>query len=186
MTYQTSVPAIKNNYPSSGFGDDLTIAALWLGLAQNNSTLVDQAQEYYNKFNLSAQLLDSVFNWDSVLPGIPILGAQINRNASDPRWRLSAEAYLDGLVSGNGTLASAFNLTKGSTIPASYGKVLIEQRRRIVSLPARVTIGKLESGTQHSHVVEEVCYDCDNYQQERHIPGESLLPVKANGTYLEV
>jgi endoglucanase len=39
MTYQTSVPVIENSYPSSGYTDDLAIASLWLGLAQNDSNL---------------------------------------------------------------------------------------------------------------------------------------------------
>lgn len=113
MTYQTSVPVVQDSYPSSGYGDDLTIAALWLGLAQNDSTLISQAQGYYNQFQLDSQLADSVFNWDSPLPGIPILGAQIFRSypqLGGSGWQSQAEAYLDRIVSGNG----AGQLTKGS------------------------------------------------------------------------
>lgn len=109
MTYQSSVEVIKDSYPSSGYGDDLAIAALWLGLAQNNSTLILQAQGYYEKFQLDSQLGDSVFN--SVIPGIPILATQIHQ--SNPQlagdgWQPRAEAYLDRLVSGQGG-----NMTKG-------------------------------------------------------------------------
>jgi endoglucanase len=113
MTYQTSVPVIQNSYASSGYGDDLAIAALWLGLAQNDSTLISEAQGYYDQFQLDAQLDDAVLNWDSVLPAIPILATQIYQSypqlggdGLQPR----AEAYLDRVVSGQG----AGKLTKGS------------------------------------------------------------------------
>jgi len=112
MTYQTSVPAVKDSYPSSGYGDDLAIAALWLGLAQNDSTLVGQADGYFDQFKLGIQLPDSLFNWDSVLPGIPILGTQISQSYPElggGGWKSRAEAYLDRVVSGKG----AGRLTKG-------------------------------------------------------------------------
>jgi endoglucanase len=112
MTYQTSVPVVQNSYPSSGYGDDLTIAALWLGLAQNDSSLIGQAQGYYDQFQLDTQLPDSVFNWDSVLPGIPILATQIYQSypqLGGDNWQSHAEAYLDRVVSGKG----AGKLTKG-------------------------------------------------------------------------
>ena len=110
--YQTSVPVALNSYPSSGYGDDLAIAALWLGLAQNNSTLISQAQVYYDKFQLGGQLNDTVFNWDSVLPGIPILATQIYQSypqLGGDGWQPRAEAYLDRVVSGQG----AGKLTQG-------------------------------------------------------------------------
>jgi endoglucanase len=112
MTYQTAVPVILNSYPSSGYGGDLAIAALWLGLVQNNSTLISQARGYYDKFHLDAQLKDTVFNWDSVLPGIPILATQIYQSypqLGGDGWQSRAEAYLDRVVSGQG----AGKLTKG-------------------------------------------------------------------------
>jgi len=115
MTYQTSVPVIENSYPSSGYGDDLAIAALWLGLAQNDSTLIGQAKGYYDQFQLDSQLQDSVFNWDSVLPGIPILGTQIYQSypqLGGDGWQSSAETYLDRVASGKG----AGKLTKGGLL----------------------------------------------------------------------
>ena len=112
MTYQTSVPAVQDSYPSSGYGDDLAIAALWLGLAQNDSTLISQAQAYYNQFQLDDQLPDSALNWDSSLPAIPILGTQIYKTfpqLGGSGWQSRAESYLDRVVSGKG----AGKLTKG-------------------------------------------------------------------------
>ena len=111
-TYQTSVPEVPNNYHSSGYGDDLAIAALWLGLAQNDPTLISQARGYYGQFQLDQQLPDSVFNWNSVLPAIPILATQIYKNYPELNgsdWQSRAETYLDRVVSGQGV----GKLTKG-------------------------------------------------------------------------
>ena len=112
MTYQTSVPAVQDSYPSSGYGDDLAIAALWLGLAQNDSALISQAQGYYSQFQLDNQLPDSVLNWDSPLPAIPILATQIYKSypqLGGSGWQSRAEVYLDRVVSGEG----AGKLTEG-------------------------------------------------------------------------
>ena len=120
MTYQTSVPVVQDSYPSSGYGDDLAIAALWLGLAQNDSTFVSQAKGYFDQFQLDKQLPDSVFNWDSPLPGVPILGTQIYLSypqLGGDSWQSLAEAYLDRLVSGKG----AGKLTKGSEVHCLEG-----------------------------------------------------------------
>ena len=111
-TYQSSIPAIPKNYYSSGYGDDLAIASLWLGLALNNSTLVSQAQEYYTQFKLDKSLPDSVFNWNSVLPAVPILATQIYKSypqLGGGDWQSRAESYLDRVLSGKG----AGKLTKG-------------------------------------------------------------------------
>ena len=96
------------------------MAALWLGLAQNNSTMISQAKTYYDKSQLDGNLENAVFNWDSVLPGIPILATQIYQSypqLGGGGWQPSAETYLDGIVSGKG----AGNLTKGSNCSRSLG-----------------------------------------------------------------
>ena len=161
MTYQTSVPTVKDAYPSSGYGDDLSMAALWLGLAQNDSTLIGQAKGYYNQFQLGNQLPESAFNWDSVLPGIPILGTQIFQSypqLGGDNWQPQAETYLDRLVAGKG----GGKLTKGTDLPCYYDKVLTELFRRVALLQRNIRFGELEPGDQRGHVIEEICYDCDN------------------------
>jgi len=115
VTYQTSTPIVQDSYPSSGYGDDLSIAALWLGLAQNDSTLISQAKGYFDQFKLAKQLPDSAFNWDSPLPAIPILGTQIYLSypqLGGDGWQSQAEEYLDRIVSGKG----AGKLTKGGLL----------------------------------------------------------------------
>ena len=67
MTYRTSVPVVKNGYPSSGYGDDLSVVSLWLGLAQNDSTLIPQAKGYFDQFQLGSTLPDSVFDWVEII-----------------------------------------------------------------------------------------------------------------------
>ena len=103
QTYQTSVPAVGEAYPSSGYGDDLAIAALLLSWATNSSSLYSDAQNYYTQFGLAANV--DVFNWDSKTPGIPVLFAQLPQarltfagNLSG--WQNQAEQYFDSLVSG--------------------------------------------------------------------------------------
>jgi endoglucanase len=121
VTYQTSTPIVQDSYPSSGYGDDLSIAALWLGLAQNDSTLISQAKGYFDQFKLAKQLPDSALNWDSPLPAIPILGTQIYLSypqLGGDSWQSQAEAYLDRILSGNG----AGKLTKGSHLHPFSGK----------------------------------------------------------------
>ena len=160
MTYQTSVPVVENSYPSSGYGDDLAMASLWLGLAQNDSTLIGQAKGYYDQFQLGSQLQGSVFNWDSVLPGIPILATQIYQSypqLGGNSWQSDVEAYLDGVVSGKG----AGKLSKGFTVSGSRDKVLTGRRRWIALLQSSITIGELKSGPQRCHAVEEILCDCE-------------------------
>ena len=174
MTYQTSVPVVDNSYASSGYGDDLAIAALWLGLAQNDSTLVSQAQGYYDQFQLDTQLGDSVFNWDSVLPGIPILATQIYQSypqLGGDGWQSHAESYLDRLTSGKG----AGKLTKGSNCSSSRRWVLTELCRWTAILRRIILVGQFESGAQCCCFAEEICCDCDIYRQNEHIPGNSSL-----------
>ena len=125
MTYQTSVPVVQDSYPSSDYGDDLAMAALWLGLAQNDSTLIGQANGYFNQFQLDKLLPDSAFNWDSVLPGIPVLGTQISQSypqLGGDGWQSQAEAYLDRVVSGKGE----GKLTKGPKVPWCHDRMLTE------------------------------------------------------------
>jgi len=161
MTYQTSVPAVMDSYPSSGYGDDLAIAALWLGLAQNDSTLVGQAKGYFDQFHLDQQLQDSAFNWDSVLPAIPILGSQISHSypqLGGDGWQTQAEAYLDRVVSGKGE----GKLTKGQIAPSIHDRMLTGRPRWIALLQTDVEFGELESGAQRCHAVEEIRCHCDS------------------------
>ena len=99
-TYQTSVPAIKDSYGSSSFGDDLALAALFLSRALESGDLYHGAEAYYSQYYLDSQ---DVFNWDSTGPGLPVLFAQIAQsstkvNGNFTKWQSIAERYFDNIV----------------------------------------------------------------------------------------
>ena len=104
-TYQNSVPAVSQSYPSSGYGDDLTLAALFLAWASGSVTFYQEAEQFYTKYRIAGQ--NSVFNWDSKSPGIPILFAQINQQTSSfggnlTAYQVESERYLDNIINKGG------------------------------------------------------------------------------------
>lgn len=104
-TYQTSVPQVASIYGSSGYGDELAIAALFLSIATGSSATYQEAESYWTKYDLATS--NRVFNWDSKTPGLPVLFAQANAANSGlggnyTAWQSIAEAYFDDLVNTNG------------------------------------------------------------------------------------
>ncbi|KAF9247152.1 glycoside hydrolase family 9 protein [Melanogaster broomeanus] len=127
--YQTSVPQAGVAYASSGYGDELALAALFLSLATNSSSLYQEAESYYSQYNLSGY--QGVFNWDTKTPGIPVLSAQIvQTNPSFGNisvWQTEAEAYFDGVVYGGGngyTTAGGLLYYPGDSDAASLNPAL--------------------------------------------------------------
>ncbi|PPQ99044.1 hypothetical protein CVT24_003604 [Panaeolus cyanescens] len=104
-TYQTSVPQVAASYASSGYGDELAMAALFLAKATGTQTYYQEAESYWTKYSL--QNSNRVFNWDSKTPGLPVLFAQINQANPDlggnfTAWRKIAEDYFDAIVDKKG------------------------------------------------------------------------------------
>ncbi|KAG6854997.1 hypothetical protein C0991_005926 [Blastosporella zonata] len=104
-TYQTSVPAVAASYGSTSYTDELTLAALLLSWATNSTALYQQAQNYYNKFQLAGQ--NGVFNWDSKTPALAVLFAQMSQSNSNfggnlSIWRNEAERYFDRILNTQG------------------------------------------------------------------------------------
>lgn len=100
-TYQTSVPEVQASYGSSGYGDELALAALFLSYATNSAELYQEAEGYYTKYQLSQQ--DRVFNWDSKVPGLAVLFSQIAQaspslTSNFSSWQAVAENYMDAIV----------------------------------------------------------------------------------------
>jgi endoglucanase len=96
-TYIQSNPALGDTYPSSGYQDDLTLAALALGIATNSSQLISSANSFYSKYSLSSQ--NGVLNWDSKTPMISILFSQSAfANGGDNKWQVESERYLDNII----------------------------------------------------------------------------------------
>ncbi|KAJ7742464.1 glycoside hydrolase family 9 protein [Mycena maculata] len=104
-TYQTSVPEVAAAYGSSSFGDELTIAALFLAWANASAQYYQEAQHYFQQYQLSGQ--NSVFNWDSKTPGIYVLFAQIAQSSAGlggnlTSWQAECERYFDAIVNNDG------------------------------------------------------------------------------------
>jgi hypothetical protein len=105
QTFQTAVPEAGIAYPSSSYGDDLAMAALFLASATNSSEYYSQAEGYYHQYSLGATT--AVFNWDSKAPGLAVLFAQL-ANAGAPfagnlsGWQTAAERYFDRILNGGG------------------------------------------------------------------------------------
>jgi endoglucanase len=104
-TYQTSVPAVAQSYPSSSYDDDLTLAALFLAWAGGSVDFYHEAEQYYKQYKLAGQ--NGVFNWDSKTPGIPVLFAQINQATSSfggnlTAYQMEAERYFDNIINKGG------------------------------------------------------------------------------------
>ncbi|KAJ3937300.1 MAG: glycoside hydrolase family 9 protein [Lentinula lateritia] len=131
--YQNSVPEVQDSYASSGYGDELVMAGLWLSLAVNasqnaNSTLnittlspqqyYSLAESYYSQFDLAGQ--NSVFNWDDKTAGTYILFAQMSSLGFEgagnfSQWQTEAERYLDVVVDPSSSKGDA-SLTKGGLL----------------------------------------------------------------------
>ncbi|KAJ2914293.1 hypothetical protein MD484_g6157, partial [Candolleomyces efflorescens] len=99
--YQKSVPQVADAYGSSDYGDELAIAALFLSWATGDAALFTEAEGYYEKYNLADS--NRVFNWDSKVPGLAVLFAQLAK--SNPSvggnltaWQANAEQYFDSIV----------------------------------------------------------------------------------------
>jgi endoglucanase len=105
QTYQSAIPHAKVAYPSSSYGDELTLAALLLAWATNSSDYYSQAEHFYNQYSLGGN--NSVFNWDYKTPGLAVLFAQLaNAGASFAGnlsgWQAESERYFDRILNGGG------------------------------------------------------------------------------------
>ncbi|TFK29350.1 9 glycosyl hydrolase [Coprinopsis marcescibilis] len=103
--YQKSVPEAASAYSSSGFGDELAIAALFLSWGTNDPAMFHAAEDYYTRYKLSES--NRVFNWDSKVPGLAVLFSQIAQSRPETgrnleQWKASAEQYFDDIVNKKG------------------------------------------------------------------------------------
>ncbi|EIW82439.1 glycoside hydrolase family 9 protein [Coniophora puteana RWD-64-598 SS2] len=103
--YQNNAPVAGDAYASSGYGDELTMAALFLAWATNSSSYYQDAHTYYSNYSLKGY--KGVFNWDNKTPGVNVLFAQIEQaggfgGGNLSNWQSEVERYLDGIVYGGG------------------------------------------------------------------------------------
>lgn len=76
-----------------------------LALATNSSSYYSDAVKFYNQYNLNPT--DTVFNWDSVTPALPVLFVQIalarpSVASNVTGWQTIAEKAFDGIIAGSG------------------------------------------------------------------------------------
>ncbi|KAJ7638672.1 glycoside hydrolase family 9 protein [Roridomyces roridus] len=101
-TYQSSVAQVAASYGSSSFGDELTMAALFVSWANSSTQYSQEAQHYFQQYQLSGQ--NDVFNWDSKTPGVYVLFAQIAQATGGnlTAWQAECERYFDAIVNNQG------------------------------------------------------------------------------------
>lgn len=108
MNYQDSVPGISDVYPSTSYGDDLALAAIFLGIANSSVTDLQLAKSYWDEFHLENGHL--AVDWDSKAAAVPVLMSQAiarypslassNGNGGQDAiaWKSAAESFLDKII----------------------------------------------------------------------------------------
>ncbi|WWC88048.1 uncharacterized protein L201_002951 [Kwoniella dendrophila CBS 6074] len=110
QTYYTSLGQSVAAYASSNWQDDLTLSALSLAIATNNSQYYLDAYNYYVQYAISG--LQEVWNWDSSIPAIYVMfaeiatakpelaqGAGLDRNLTG--WQKETEHFFDSIIDGS-------------------------------------------------------------------------------------
>jgi hypothetical protein len=156
------VPAVADAYASSGYGDELTMSALFLAWATHSSAHYLAAEHFYSQYHLSGQ--DTVLNWDDRSPALPVLFAQVmkispatalgaNRTAGD--WQKESEVYFDRIVQGK----SQGYMTKGG--PTDIASMLLGTYhvlcRRSIVVQRRVRLSESEPSPEHSDAHDQIC-----------------------------
>ncbi|KAJ7499052.1 glycoside hydrolase family 9 protein [Mycena latifolia] len=139
-TYQSSVPEVAASYGSSTYGDDLTIAALFLAWANASAAFYQQAQNYFQQYKLGGE--KDVFNWDSKTPGIYVLFAQIAQSSSGlggnlTAWQAECEKYFDAIVNNDGPGFMTNDSSDASLNPALNAAMLLTRYAPMASTADR-------------------------------------------------
>jgi len=98
---------VAASYPSTSFGDDLVLAALFLAYADNSTILFSQAQKWWDEYKLSDTT--GALDWDDKAPALPVLFSQLLTLKPDlgtgsdlGKWKKEAELVLDRVIAANG------------------------------------------------------------------------------------
>lgn len=75
--YHRSIPDAENYYKSTGYGDELAWAGLWIYYASNDGWFLKDAEKKYDEFGLG-QVEPFSFFWDDVTIGVNVLMAQFS------------------------------------------------------------------------------------------------------------
>lgn len=133
--YQQSVPTAGDAYASSGYMDELAIAAMFLALSEtgsNASSYYTDSVKWYYSGSLASLLQpgqETVFNWDSKTPGVPLLGVALanaypnvvsGSNTTLSTWQTALENYFNVFINKNGR---SF-MTQGECMPSCFCAVM--------------------------------------------------------------
>nr|ODN85568.1 endoglucanase [Cryptococcus depauperatus CBS 7841] len=121
-TFYESLGKSLGAYASSGYQDDLTLSALSLAAATNDSRYYLDAYNNYVQYGLSGR--QAVWNWDSQIPAIYVLFAEVAKarpglaegaglDSNLTGWQKEAERFFDAVVGGN---LETGHLTKGGLL----------------------------------------------------------------------
>lgn len=106
--YQDAVPEVASSYPSTSYFDDLAMASLFLGIAENSTSHIQAANDYWDRGALSRSTL--AVDWDSKAAAIPVLMTQVLAASStlaaaqdSAMWKEIAEGTLDRIVEAEGS-----------------------------------------------------------------------------------
>lgn len=133
--YQQSVPIAGDAYASSGYMDELAIAAMFLALSEtgsNASSYYADSVKWYYSGGLGSMLQpgqETVFNWDSKTPAVPLLGAALanaypnvvsGSNATLNSWQTALENYFNVFINKKGRSY----MTQGEHVHDSFRVVI--------------------------------------------------------------
>lgn len=68
--YTDSILNSADYYKSTGYGDELAWAAIWIYMANNDVTYLDKATSFYQTFNLN--YIPNQFSYDEKVPGVQV------------------------------------------------------------------------------------------------------------------
>ncbi|KAI1789054.1 Six-hairpin glycosidase [Ganoderma leucocontextum] len=157
--YQQSVPPAGDAYASSGYMDELAVAAMFLALSEtgtNASAYYADGVKWYYSGGLGSMMQpgqETVFNWDSKTPAVPLLGAALanaypnvvsGSNATLNSWQTVLENYFNVFINKNGR---SF-LTKGGLLyfPGDSDEASLNPALNVAMLMATYATTGVQSG----------------------------------------
>ncbi|KAG1373430.1 hypothetical protein G6F61_010187 [Rhizopus arrhizus] len=96
-TYTTSIPALADYYRTNNYTSQLTLAALWMYKATDNSTYRSWASTWFDDFRLGQGPI-TVWDWSDQTNAVFVLGAELDRTQT--KYARSATRVLEGVSRG--------------------------------------------------------------------------------------
>jgi len=162
VTYQTSVPPAASSYASSGFGDDLTLAALFLAMAEGSPARYQEASSLYQQYKLGGQ--DTVFNWDSKTAGLAVLFAQMGQasgfGTDISSWQTEAERYFDNILQSGFRTPGGLLYYNGDSDEASLNPAL--NAAMLMTRYAQITTSSSKKSSYLDYAQKQVDYVLGN------------------------